>query len=243
MKTIILVLNFTLWCIMLHAQQTFLLEGPNDEPARVFDTFQDALENLQSGDTFYLPGGVIDVQSDQILIEVNDVNIIGAGYNPFSSAATGSTIISSSTENDNWNILRVTSENVFITGIDIQGTVSLAGVENSIQRCKANGCSLNSCSSCELKEMVTGEISGNSSSEQILVHANYIDGNIVGFQGPNVAFTNNIIVGTTTSIGSGWGGVIRSDGCYFYRNIIVGTWEAGFYNIIGSGLPAAHNNV
>ncbi|MEO1259743.1 MAG: hypothetical protein AAFZ15_13205 [Bacteroidota bacterium] len=110
----------------LFSQQLIALHHQGD--ASFYQTLPEAYDAAANGDTLYLPGGIFNgFTMDKKL------SLIGVGYHPDSTAATGATIFTSFTFGSN-------ADSSSLTGIQISGNlVASASTSNiNISRCFLN---------------------------------------------------------------------------------------------------------
>lgn len=117
--------------VVANAQSVFVLQ--NGDRVQFFQKFGDAVSNIQSGDTLYLPGNTV---SGYYTLD-KKVCIIGAGYDLDSAAVTGITHITGSLE------FATGSEGSSVTGVKIGKYVYVTTSSISISRCEMGGLSIN----------------------------------------------------------------------------------------------------
>lgn len=258
MKTIILSIFFTIPLFNI-AQSTYILEKNDGTDLRTYTNFTEAREALEENDIFYLPGGVHDLGGEEWIISASNVQIIGAGYHPHYTEATGICKLINPEEASNLIDLaiEIISENVVITGIETDGRITINTGANSITLKRNYLRSIDiaaGANNIEITENIIRSMGSGTSSYCLngsgdydlncLVFANYLEGRISNFKGPKCVFMNNNILQTQGLSGSSWVGTLRGlDQCYFYRNIFEGTGPDGLGLLLSSGLADPSQNL
>lgn len=187
----------------------------NDPEAKAdFLSIDDAMASLEvyAGDVLYLdPGCRLPSQTIS-----KGVTIIGTGYN---LAESEEAMVAG---------IKINADNIKLTGVNVSGSIGWSKACNNIaiERCKAQGVSINSYSNCDGVKIIgcyiTGYISGGSSpiilrNSIILGQVRSIDNGIISnntiiynshtdtssyyhplYDIKNSTITNNIIINTTT---------------------------------------------
>ncbi len=145
--------------------------------------FADAYTAAVSGDTIYLPGGNIPIQT----VLNKSLKIYGAGHNPDSSSATSATVLSGSFS------VQENAVGLRLEGIEITGDITFSGVLTNvaITRCKLRHLTLSGTNHTVSESVITGNIGFGTSSSN-LISNNVIQGVISG--GTLNGIRNNILL-------------------------------------------------
>jgi len=187
-----------------------LIAVQNESTSSFYNSLDSAIINATNGDYIYLPGG-----SFKITVPIEkQLNIIGAGHNPDSCAATGITVVVG-----NFNI-NSGSDHGSLTGLKIGGEIIFTTNENqfinyySIERCNIMGVYLTPRSSnilineCIVTGIIQGEYAQGFQLSKCIVEA----GSISNFDS-NAYFINNIFIESET--------LYNVSGCSFRNNIFL----------------------
>jgi hypothetical protein len=242
MKMLLISLFLLSFCLLqsLTAQSIIVQRG---NQSFAYATLSEAIANANNGDILYLPPGNFDVSGIQIN---KGIHIIGAGYNPTTTGATGQTNISG-------NLVIVKgADGGSIQGMNILNSV-LFGIDSSssevknytITRCFIAG-----------KLFLTYAESQPSKCSNIIITENILY-NLDGGYANNVIVTNNIITQNAYNIVTFFKNAIfannifltREDfplnrvySCVFKNNIIAkgvfacSSWDGGSGNILINNL-------
>lgn len=224
----------------------------------VFNLFEAALNQANTGDFIYLPGGTFNLTSDI----KKGVNIIGAGHYPDSTVYTNRTIIEGDLN------IGTGASNAMIEGLYVIGNINFRPDQKTenvvIRRCNVNGISMgnsyyrNDSARCYYPQIIHNIIRGSvsfSESSGFLLKGNIIGGaaQVCIYHGGNienniflsvgnkatfsdlrsVTFKNNIFMNTESL---GWNGY----GCYGYDGSC-GTFNCTFINNLFVGNDTALN--
>lgn len=133
MKKFIISLIALAVAVVANAHLNFVLQ--NGDRVQFFQKFDDAVNNIQSGDTLYLPGNIVSgINSHYVLNK--KVCIIGAGYDRDSAAVTGITHILGGLTFDTG------SEGSSVMGVKIGKDLYVQASSISISRCEMNKLSI-----------------------------------------------------------------------------------------------------
>ena len=188
-----------------------------------------AITNATNGDYIYLPGGSfkITVPIDKLL------NIIGAGHNPDSCAASGITVIVG-----DFNI-KSGSDHGSLSGLKIGGAITFTTNENqflnyySIDRCnikdvyispRSSNIIINEC-------VVTGSIDGGN-AQGFQLSKCIVEGSGISAFDSNAYFINNIFIGSKYLIVSGcsFRNNIFLSSVTYYQNVFQNTFQNNLFN-------------
>ncbi|MBK9637149.1 MAG: hypothetical protein IPO63_04795 [Bacteroidetes bacterium] len=166
----------------------------NGTTALTTSTLDSAILLAQPNAYIYLPGNAIY----SLGVNINKrINIIGSGYNPDSSLATGITTI-----NGNFSVLNnFNADYSTFTGLFFSGNIINGANHISFTRCNFNKFSFNyNCNNIYLVEnIIRGGINGNAAlisnaiiTKNIILHGNGF--NCIEFFNGGVEFSNNIFL-------------------------------------------------
>ena len=180
MKRILTLLVAVVAMVAVKAQQIALVSATGE--TKMYQTFDDAIEDAETGSTIYLPGGGFTVSKS-----INKkLTIIGIGHKVKGGNVDGNTIIVG-----DLSFIGESSGSALM-GCYITGNVSIGASEDSkavnnilVRYCNANTIQVN-------RADCTG----------IIINQNYLRGYACGFSGSIVNITNNILQGVA-QIGGG----------------------------------------
>jgi hypothetical protein len=218
----------------------------------LYDLFETALSNANTGDYIYLPGGTFTLSSPIR----KGINIIGAGHYPDSTVYTNRTIIEGNIS------IGKGANNALIEGLYVIGDINFTGNERTdnvmIRRCNVgnisigNSWSRNDTARCYNPQVIHNVIRGNivfnetngflmkgniinGAAQVCIVHGGSIENNIFLAVGENatltdlrnVTFKNNIFMNTAKLGYQGFGcygydGICGTYNCTFIKNLFVG---------------------
>jgi hypothetical protein len=157
--------------------QVFTVE--RNGSSKIFSHIDSALAYAQNGDEIYLPGGLININS----VIRKSISIIGVGFHPDSTTATGQTIITSPT------LFIKGATNFSMTGIYVQNNCFVDSCNNIlISRCR-----LGALASNEMSFYNSSNISVSSSIANVLISGSLVTpGNSPVL---NLLITNSVFYG------------------------------------------------
>lgn len=241
----------------LKSQNVIALTTANGQTT-VFSLFETALNQANTGDFIYLPGGTFNLTSDI----KKGITIIGAGHYPDSTVYTNRTIIEGDLN------IGAGASNAMIEGLYVIGNINFRPDQKTenvvIRRCNVNSISIGSsytrpdsarCYNPQfIHNVIRGSISfteslgflmkGNiigGAAQVCIYHGGSIENNLflsVGERATlgdlrNVTFKNNIFMNTQSL---GWNGY----GCYGYDGVC-GTFNCTFINNLFVGKDTTLN--
>jgi len=166
-------------CTYLNAQNLIAVE--HNGVSVFYSTLDSAVNAAQTGDNVYVPGGIFTLN-----VSISKgFNLIGVGYNPDSTLATGFTQITSPS-----NFVRIITgaDNGSITGIMFNNNTIIFGTGNSDQTV-----SNYTVSKCRMSSLQLGYGQGSATSNNLIFKENIFDGNLNGLNIQNCHFSNNMI--------------------------------------------------
>lgn len=158
MKKYILLLLAIFITVFTYAQpQVFTLEHNGN--TTVHNHLDSALNKAQTGDIIYLPGGMINFSGN-----INkSVSIIGAGFHPDSTIATGQSILKGASQSNTTVEIKNTN-NVMITGVFFSQRIQISSSNNVLlSRCRLgttadDQCSISSSSNINISSCIVNEL-------------------------------------------------------------------------------------
>lgn len=212
----------------LNAQTVFVLQ--NGPRAMFYNTIDDVKNNMQNGDTLYLPGKTINGN-----LAVNtEVTIIGAGYHPDSTKATGITKFAGHIYFDK------KSKGSSITGVHVEGHVYVRDSLITITRCSVQDLLIQDHVNSPISQtyagdcVIRGRLLGsdiNNSVTNSLVERCIIHGNIAGGDK-----SNNLMIKNCMMLYNGSDFCGGTSNLLIQSSIIVGAGNYPFYNAASATL-------
>lgn len=204
-----------------------LIAVQNGSNSTFYSSLNSAIMQAQNGDTVYVPGGSWNIGT----LHINkSLSIIGTGYNPDSSQASGVCYFLGNI------FLEHGCSMGSLTGIYLQGDIYHADSSDIINSFKIYRCRLsnidfsNNSSFWYVKENV---IEGNIDGIYGIAHDNIFLNNIIGGvfmrMGFNNIINNNIFIGVTYAIGS-WNYFPYVSNCVLKNNIFLSSTPIGYSN-------------
>jgi hypothetical protein len=157
--------------------------------ATFFGTLDSALTAAVNGDYLYLPGGLWTL--DNMMI-TKGVHIVGVGYNPDSTTATGITQINAVNTDYNYIFITTGADNGSITGVQFNNTI-LFGGNNSDGNTAVDNYSFTRCRFLQYAEFGW---SPPSSSQNLFLSENIFDNYVYGIGISGVIASKNIFTYT-----------------------------------------------
>ncbi|WP_417590520.1 hypothetical protein [Owenweeksia hongkongensis] len=223
MKKLLFILSLIALLFTTATAQTQVFALEHNGNTSIYSTLDSAINAAQNGAVIYLPGGGINFQGELR----KSVALIGAGYHPNTTVATGPTVISGIFK------MRQGANNVMITGIHFSQELNIDSCNNvTVSRCHLNRIDFNRGSSFNVSECV---ISDFFSARPIVSNVNVSNSLIFGSLSTDnggVTYINNILFPFISSNNRLFQG---ADGNTFQNNIIVTNSSNGLLQIQGIG--------
>jgi len=216
----------------------------DDDGEADFHTIQEAINAAASGDTVYVKEGTY---YERVVVDKRDLTLVGDGW--VRTVIDGGGV---------GTVIKVTADNVVISGFTIQNGGSRPGLEVlgyadvTDNRVTKNKIGIHVCSECRIAENV---VTGNGQgillyfSSEVRVEANNLTGNTVGIS--LHGSSNNVIKGNrvTESVPGGHGVTLLSGSSNntvvgnFIVNNSHGMWFSGSYNNLVLENTIANNGI
>lgn len=172
----------------LQAQQKFNVQ--NGTKAEFYDGLEEAIEKAASGDTIYLPGGIIQVQGDIVVID-KKLTIIGAGWDVDSIGGLQATKIERAANNAYCAInFREGSDGSLLMGCELRGVTF--GHRNEFNEDRQNIQNITIWRN-KIPTVTLGVSTTNNNVENIFIKENYISNTFDGKNASNCWINNNLM--------------------------------------------------